>query len=62
MNKKQVEELLDKFATGNVIDGEGALKEILVAVVGSSIPTEVTNINAINLGMTKTFSFSCIQL
>ena len=48
MSKEQIEELLKKFATGNEIDGEGMLKEILVAVVGSSVPTEVTNINAID--------------
>ena len=48
MNKEQIEVLLKKFATGNEIDGEGMLKEILVAVVGSSIPTEVTNITAID--------------
>lgn len=48
MNKEQIEVLLNKFATGNEIDGEGALKEILVSLVGSSIPTEVTNINAID--------------
>lgn len=48
MKREQIEELLKKFATGNEIDGEGALKEILVAVVGSSIPTEVNNITAID--------------
>lgn len=48
MSKEQIEELLKKFATGNEIDGEGMLKEILVAVVGSSIPTEVTDITAID--------------
>lgn len=48
MSKEQIEALLKKFATGNEIDGEGMLKEILVAVVGSSIPTEVTNITAID--------------
>ena len=48
MSKEQIEELLKKFATGDQIDGEGMLKEILVAVVGSSIPTEVTNITAID--------------
>ena len=48
MSKEQIEELLKKFATGDQIDGEGMLKEILVAVVGSSIPTEVTHITAID--------------
>lgn len=48
MSKEQIEELLKKFATGDQIDGEGALKEILVQLVGSSVPTEVTNITAID--------------
>src|SRR5574344_689787 len=48
MNKEQIEELLNKFATGNQIDGEGMLKEILTTIIGSSIPTEVTNITAID--------------
>ena len=48
MSKEQIEELLKKFATGNEIDGEGMLKEILVTVVGSSVPTEVADITAIN--------------
>ena len=47
MNKEQIEELLKKFATGNVIDGEGMLKEILVAVINSSIPVEVSDITGI---------------
>ena len=48
MSKEQIDELLSKFATGDQIDGEGALKEILVQLVGSSVPTEVTNITAID--------------
>ena len=48
MGKEQIEELLKKFATGNEIDGEGMLKEILVNTVDSSIPTEVANIEAID--------------
>lgn len=30
MSKEQINELLSKFATGDQIDGEGALKEILI--------------------------------
>ena len=48
MSKEQINELLSKFATGNEIDGEGMLKEILVQLVGSSVPTEVTNITKID--------------
>lgn len=48
MSKEQIDELLKKFATGNEIDGEGMLKEILVQLVGSSVPTEVTDITAID--------------
>ena len=48
MSKEQIEELLKKFATGDQIDGEGMLKEILVQLVGSSVPTEVTNITEID--------------
>lgn len=48
MSKEQIEELLKKFATGNEIDGEGMLKEILVQLVGSSVPTEVSDITAID--------------
>ena len=47
MSKEQIDELLSKFATGDQIDGEGALKEILIQLVGSSVPTEVTNITEI---------------
>ena len=48
MSKEQIDELLSKFATGDQIDGEGALKEILIQLVGSSVPTEVTDITAID--------------
>jgi len=48
MSKEQIAELLSKFATGDQIDGEGALKEILIQLVGSSVPTEVTNITEIS--------------
>jgi hypothetical protein len=48
MSKEQIEELLKKFATGDQIDGEGMLKEILIQLVGSSIPTEVSDITAID--------------
>lgn len=48
MSKEQINELLSKFATGDQIDGEGALKEILVQLVGSSVPTEVTDITAVD--------------
>lgn len=48
MSKEQIDELLSKFATGNQVDGEGMLKEILIQLVGSSVPTEVTNITEID--------------
>ena len=48
MGKEQINELLSNFATGNEIDGEGMLKEILIQLAGSSIPTEVTDITAID--------------
>ena len=48
MSKAEINELLAKFASGNVVDGEGMLKEILQTIVGSSVPTEVTNITTID--------------
>lgn len=41
MNKTDINALLGKFATGDQIDGEGALKAILTEIVLRSIPTEV---------------------
>lgn len=48
MSKEQIVELLSKFATGNQVDGEGALKDILTKLTSSSIPTEVADITTID--------------
>ena len=48
MNKTDINALLGKFATGDQIDGEGALKAILTGIVSRSIPTEVSDITDID--------------
>lgn len=48
MTKEQILLLLDKVASGNEVDGEGALKQVLTAVVNQCIPVEVTDITKLS--------------
>lgn len=48
MSKDVLEKLLNSFASGDQVDGEGALKQILQTVVSASVPTEVTDIKTID--------------
>lgn len=48
MKAEKLQYLLNNFASGDQVDGSGALKELLEEIVNQGIAVEVTNIEAID--------------